>query len=102
MPYPTSSYLVMESWLKSHEDTARRVARAVTRALQLIHSNPQAVRDDLHKTYPSFDDALVEEIANSTQVKLSKDGRLSEATWQSINDILTSYDPKLKAVPYGE
>lgn len=101
LPYPTSSFLVMDSWLKSHEDTARRMARAVTRALQLIHTNPQAVRDDLHKTYPDFDESLVEEIADATQVKLSNDGKLTEATWQSINDILTGYDPNLKPVPYA-
>jgi NitT/TauT family transport system substrate-binding protein len=100
MPYPTSSFLVMDSWLKSHGDTARRMARAVTRALTLIHTDRQAVRDDLRKAYPSFDDALVEEITDAIQVKLSQDGKLTHATWQSINDILTGYDPNLKPVPF--
>jgi NitT/TauT family transport system substrate-binding protein len=100
MPYPTSSYLVMDDWLKTHGDEARRIARAVTRALALIHNDENAVREDIHKTYPNFDESLVDEIAKMTQVKLTKDGKLGHETWQNINDILTGYDPKLKPLPY--
>jgi hypothetical protein len=66
----------------------------------LIHTDMAAVREDIHTNYPDFDAALVEEVAQSTQVKLTKDGKLSTATWQNMNDILTSYDPKLKPVSY--
>ena len=102
VPYPTSSYIVTEAWLKKNPDTARGVARAIVRALDLIHSDPDAVRADLKKTYPHFDDAFVEQMVKVAQTKISKDGRLSEVAWQSVNDIIVSYDPTVKPVPYAD
>jgi NitT/TauT family transport system substrate-binding protein len=102
VPYPTSSYIVTEAWLKQNPDTARGVARAIVRALDLIHSDPDVVRADLKKTYPHFDDPFIEQMVKVAQTKISKDGRLSEVAWQSVNDIIISYDPTVKRVPYAE
>jgi len=98
----TSSYIVTDAWLRKNPEVARGVARAAVRALELIHTDHEAVRADLAKTYPQFDQAFVEQIVKETQAKLSKDGRLNESSWQSVNDIITSFDPKVKPVPYSE
>jgi NitT/TauT family transport system substrate-binding protein len=102
VPYPTSSYLVMDDWLKKNPETARGFARAIVRALQLVHSDPDAVRADLKKAYPQYDDAFIDQVIKLTQDKLSTDGRLSKTAWQSVNDILTGYNPKIKPVPYAD
>jgi len=102
LPYVTSSYIVTDAWLRKNPEVARGVARAAVRALELIHTDHEAVRADLAKTYPQFDQAFVEQIVKETQAKLSKDGRLNESSWQSVNDIITSFDPKVKPVPYSE
>jgi ABC-type nitrate/sulfonate/bicarbonate transport system substrate-binding protein len=93
---------VTEAWLKKNPDTARGVARGIVRALQLIHSDPEAVRADLKNTYPQFDDPFLDQMVKEVQAKLSKDGKLDEVSWQSVNDIIVSYDPTVKPVPYAD
>jgi ABC-type nitrate/sulfonate/bicarbonate transport system substrate-binding protein len=93
---------VTEAWLKKNPDTARGVARGIVRALQLIHTDAAVVRADLKNTYPQFDDAFLDQMVKEVQAKLSKDGRLNEVSWQSVNDIIVSYDPSVKPVPYAD
>jgi NitT/TauT family transport system substrate-binding protein len=102
VPYLTSSYVVTDDWLKKNPTTARGFARAVVRALELIHSDPDAVRGDLKQAYPQFDEPFTEQMVKLARRNLSNDGKLDETVWQSVNDILTKSDAELKPVPYAD
>jgi NitT/TauT family transport system substrate-binding protein len=102
VPYPTFSVLAMDAWLKKNPETARGVAKGLVRALQLIHSNPEVVREYLKRVYPKFEDGLVEELVVESERALSPDGRVTEEVWKSLNDILIGYNPQLKPVSLAD
>jgi NitT/TauT family transport system substrate-binding protein len=102
VPYLTNALVVTDDWLKKNPETARALARAAVRGLQLVHSDPAAVAADLKKTYPQFDDPFVADMVKLTQRNLSTDGKLTEVEWQSVNTIVTAFDPELKQVPLAD
>jgi NitT/TauT family transport system substrate-binding protein len=100
--YITGGTVVMQSWLQKHPDTARGIVRAYLRALDAVRTDPDDVRAYLKQAYPRFDDAFIGELMQVADRLLSKDGRLHEETWQATNDILKSFTPDLKPVPFKD
>jgi len=103
MPYPAQDLVVTESWLKKNPETARAVARAVLKALQLIQSDKAVLRAAVVKMFPKFTPQLVDTVTDSVAAGyLSKDGKMTEASYELLTKVMQIADPSLKKAPYKD
>jgi NitT/TauT family transport system substrate-binding protein len=101
--YPSLDLVAVASWLKTHDATAKAVARAVVKAEQLIQTDPTAIRAAIKEMFPQMQPAIAESVAQDvTAHGLSRDGKVSEVGYATMMTMLTMADPTVKPVPYKD
>ena len=101
MPYPAQDLVVTKTWLDKNPETARAVARAVYKALQLIQSDKAILRAAVVKMFPRFSPKLVDTVTDDVAAGyLSKDGKMSEESYELLVKVMQIADPSLKKAPY--
>jgi len=84
-------------------DLVRRMVRALTRANQwALKSGPEQVADALKPFMAKIDPELLLSGANSVLPALSPDGRTTERSFQTTQDILEQAGILKKRAPYAE
>jgi NitT/TauT family transport system substrate-binding protein len=88
--YPASVLYAKSDWLDRNPDTARRLARAMCRTLDWIHSHsPEEVMARLPESFRGQDPAVyVESLRNSMQM-FSPDGRMPSDGPEAVRKVLS-------------
>jgi NitT/TauT family transport system substrate-binding protein len=97
--FPSLGLLAEDRWLRANPDTARRLARAVTRGMQWVrdHSAEQ-VREMVPAAARTTDEADLQAIRQLQQV-LSSDGLMPPGATALIERFVAVSNPKLRAAP---
>jgi len=88
--YPGATLLATREWLQAHEDSGRRLARAIVRGLQFIQSHqPAEILDRLPAEYHTDPDT---DLATMRAFKplFSVDGRMVAATADTVRRVLST------------
>jgi NitT/TauT family transport system substrate-binding protein len=73
--YPASVLYAKSSWILENRETARKLARAITRTLRWMHDHsPREIADRTPKTFRGDDDGLYVEALTSSMPMFSPDG----------------------------
>ena len=103
LAYPSLDLVAVGGWLKSHDATAKAVARAVVKAEGLIQTDPTAIRAAMKEMFPSMAPEVAESVARDVTLHgLSHDGRAAEAGYDTMVKMLVMADPSVKPVPYKD
>jgi len=95
--FPSLGLLAEERWLQSNPDTARRLARAVTRAMHWVREHPaEQVRDMLPEAARMTAESDLHAIREMQKV-LSIDGLMPEGSTALIEKFVAVSNPKLRA-----
>lgn len=102
LPYPAQDLVVTDTWLKTHPEQAKKVARAVVKALQLIQQDKTVLYPAIKAMFHELnDDAIVARISDDLAAGyLSKDGVMTPESFNFLIDMMTVAEPKLKPVSY--
>src|SRR4051812_29631778 len=97
--FPSLGLLAEDRWLRANPDTARRLVRAVTRAMQWIRDHDaEQVRDmvpDALRTTPEADILAIRQL----QQVLSADGLMPVGSAEMIAKFVAASNPKFRAKP---
>lgn len=87
---PYAGIYTTGSYLKSNPDVAKDFAAAIVDALQYVHAHPDEVVSKVLKDYfPTTSDATLTEILNKVIIpQMPTDGRMTQAGWKNVNDVL--------------
>lgn len=103
MPYPAQDLVVTRTWLDKNPDTARAVARAVLKALKLIQSDKSILRAAVVQMFPKFSPSLVDTVTDDVAAGyLSKDGKMTEQSYELLVKVMQIADPTLHKAPYKD
>lgn len=103
MPYPALDLVAVDGWLKKNPDTAKAVARAVVKALKLIQSDKSVLRAAVVQMFPKFSPQLVDKVTDDVAAGyLSKDGKMTEASYELLTKVMQIADPSLHKAPYKD
>jgi NitT/TauT family transport system substrate-binding protein len=103
MPYPAQDIVVIDGWLKKNPKTARAVASAIVKALQMIQANKNVLHAAVKQMFPKFSPALVNEVTDDVAAGyLSKDGKLSESSFNLLMTVMKISEPSLHNIPYQD
>lgn len=103
MPYPAQDLVVTKSWLEKNPDAARAVARAVLKALELIQSDKAVLRAAVVQMFPKFSPQLVDTVTDDVAAGyLSKDGKMTEQSYELLVKVMQIADPTLHKAPYKD
>ncbi|MFG1185374.1 ABC transporter substrate-binding protein [Xanthobacter aminoxidans] len=104
LPYPAQDLIATDTWLKAHPEDARKVARAVVKALRLIQQDKTVLFPAIKSLFPEMkDDAMVAQLADDLAAGyLSKDGVMSPESFNFLMAMMTIAEPKLKPMPYAD
>jgi NitT/TauT family transport system substrate-binding protein len=95
---PTSGQAVVakKAWIDAHPEAAKGIARAVLKAEQLIQTDPAVVQQAVRKLFPERSDAYAKQLAAALPALISPDGRISDAGFLKMTEILRTIEPELK------
>ncbi|MEP9356699.1 ABC transporter substrate-binding protein [Xanthobacter sp. KR7-65] len=104
LPYPAQDLVVTDTWLKAHPEQARKVARAVVKALRLIQEDKTVLYPAIKALFPEVkDDAMVAQLADDLAAGyLSKNGVMTPESFDLLMSMMMIAEPKLKPVPYDD
>lgn len=104
LPYPAQDLVVTDTWLQSHPEQAKKISRAVVKALKLIQQDKTVLYPAIKVMFPELkDDALVAQIADDVAAGyLSKDGIMTRESFKFLMDMMMIAEPKLKPISYDE
>jgi NitT/TauT family transport system substrate-binding protein len=103
MPYPAQDLVVTKIWLEKNPAAARAVARAVLKALELIQSDKAVLRAAVVQMFPKFSPQLVDTVTDDVAAGyLSKDGKMTEQSYELLVKVMQIADPTLHKAPYKD
>jgi NitT/TauT family transport system substrate-binding protein len=102
MRYAALVVIGRQRWADANPALARGLVRAVTKATQLVQTDPAAAQRGMKGLYPHFSDEQVKEVAATAQGRLSKDGSVSEQAFNTMVEIVMESDASLKKFTQSE
>jgi NitT/TauT family transport system substrate-binding protein len=95
--YPSSVLYSKAEWVRTNNDTARKLARAILRTLQWMHTHsPQEIADQTPKSFRGEDDALYVEAVKNSMPMFSPDGLMDIAGAQAVRTLLAGSMEKVR------
>jgi NitT/TauT family transport system substrate-binding protein len=95
--YPGAVLYASADWIRANPDATRRLARAITRTLDWMHSHtPQQIAEKTPKTFRGDDDALYVEALTSSMPMFSPDGRMAADGAEAVHTLLAGSMDKVK------
>jgi NitT/TauT family transport system substrate-binding protein len=95
--YPASVLYSKGDWIRTHHDTAERLARAITRTLAWMQTHtPQEIADKTPKTFRGEDDALYVEALKASMPMFSPDGLMAADGAEVVRTLLASSMEKVR------
>ncbi|PYR09852.1 MAG: ABC transporter substrate-binding protein [Acidobacteria bacterium] len=96
--YPASVLYAQHEWLRSHAETTRRLASAIVRTLQWMHTHtPREIADRTPKSFRGEDEALYVEAVKSSMAMFSPDGVMDAAGAAAVHKLLAQSMDKVRA-----
>ncbi|GAA5160828.1 ABC transporter substrate-binding protein [Pseudonocardia eucalypti] len=94
--YPASALYSGSSWLTDNPETARKLARAIKRALDFIHSHSGAeVAAKMPPEYSAGDAAIYAQAIEAAKSAFSPDGRISPEGAEAVYGVLRQFTPEI-------
>jgi NitT/TauT family transport system substrate-binding protein len=95
--YPASVLYASGEWMRANHDTTERLARAITRTLEWMHSHsPQEIADKTPKNFRGEDDALYVEALKASMPMFSPDGRMPAEGTEVVRTLLAGSMEKVR------
>ncbi len=96
--YPGAVLYAKADWIRANHDATSRLARAITRTLEWMHSHsPQEIAEKTPKSFRGEDDALYVEALTSSMPMFSPDGSMAADGAEAVHTLLASSMEKVKA-----
>jgi NitT/TauT family transport system substrate-binding protein len=96
--YPGAVLYAKADWIRANHDATSRLARAITRTLEWMHSHsPQEIAAKTPKSFRGEDDALYVEALTSSMPMFSPDGSMAADGAEAVHTLLASSMEKVKA-----
>jgi NitT/TauT family transport system substrate-binding protein len=96
--YPSSVLYSKAEWLRANHDTTMKLARAILRTLQWMHTHsPQEIADKMPKSFRGEDDALYAEAVKNSMPMFSPDGLMDAAAAQAVRTLLAGSMEKVRS-----
>ena len=96
--YPASVLYAQHEWLRSHAETTRRLASAIVRTLQWMHTHtPREIADKTPKSFRGEDEALYVEAVKNSMAMFSPDGVMDAAGAAAVHKLLAQSMDKVRA-----
>ncbi|MCL2899527.1 ABC transporter substrate-binding protein [Brenneria tiliae] len=104
LAYPSQGLIVTDVWLEKNPQRAAALSRAITKALAIIHQDPQVLTRALKEMFPEVkDEALIRQIVTDvTSGYLSTDGVLSPASYATLGEIVRTVTPNENVSSYRD
>jgi NitT/TauT family transport system substrate-binding protein len=95
--YPSSVLYSKAEWVSGNHDTASKLAHAILRTLQWMHSHSaQEIADRTPKSFRGEDDALYVEAVKNSMPMFSPDGRMDAAGARAVRMLLAGSMEKVR------
>jgi NitT/TauT family transport system substrate-binding protein len=95
--YPAAVLYTNGEWMRSHRDTAARLARAIVRTLTWMHSHSaQEIADKTPKALRGEDDALYVEALKNSMTMFSTDGAMTAEGAAAVRTLLAASMDKVR------
>jgi NitT/TauT family transport system substrate-binding protein len=95
--YPSSVLYSKTEWVRANRDTTMKLARAILRTLQWMHTHsPQQIADKTPKSFRGDDDALYVEAVKNSMPMFSPDGLMDAAGAQAVRTLLAGSMEKVR------
>jgi len=91
-----------QEWVDKNPDLARRFVRAQKEASLLIQRDPKAATLGMKEIYATRPDDYIRKVVESTSRRLSKDGSISSAGFETMTDIVVTSDKTTAPIPQSE
>ena len=96
--YPSSVLYAKTEWIRANRDTTSKLARAILRTLQWMHTHsPQEIADKTPKTFRGEDDALYVDAVRNSMPMFSPDGAMDAKGAEAVRVLLAGSMEKVKA-----
>jgi len=98
--YPSSVLYSKAEWVRANRDTTSRLARAILRTLQWMHTHSaQEIAEKMPKTIRGEDDALYVDAVKNSMPMFSPDGAMDAKGAEAVLALLAGSMEKVKAAP---
>lgn len=95
--YPGAVLYASGDWMKTHRDTAARLARAIVRTLDWMHAHtPEDIAAKTPKSLRGEDDALYVEALGASMPMFSTDGRMTADGAAAVRTLLAGSMEKVR------
>lgn len=96
--YPSMTLYAKKTWLAEHGDTARKLAAAIRKADQYLHSaSAEEITSSLTKEAVGEDPERFKKVLAATIPYISTDGTIDGAGATAVSDVLSRTDPDIAA-----
>jgi NitT/TauT family transport system substrate-binding protein len=96
--YPASVLYASREWTDAHRETARRLARAITRTLRWMHAHtPDEIASRTPKAFRGEDEGLYVDAIRNSMPMFSPDGVMDAAGPQAVRALLEGSMEKVRA-----
>jgi NitT/TauT family transport system substrate-binding protein len=96
--YPASVLYAQHDWIRSNADTTARLARAIVKTLQWMHSHtPREIADKTPKSFKGEDDALYVDAVKNSMAMFSPDGTMDAAGAEAVHKLLAQSMDKVRS-----
>lgn len=97
-PYPAASIYVQESWLKTHRETAQKLANAYVKTLQFIATHSGAeITELMPKDYYVADQAAYIAALDTGKTMFTTDGVMPKDGPETVLKVLSGFEKGLQA-----
>lgn len=94
--YPAAVLYADAKWLKENPETARKLARAIKRALDFVHSHSGAeVAAKMPPEYSAGDAAVYAQAIDAAKSAFSPDGRIATDGAEAVYGVLRQFTPEI-------
>jgi NitT/TauT family transport system substrate-binding protein len=102
IPYPSLGLIARAGWLDRPASGGHAFTAAVVRAIEAIRADQSAAEAALRRQFPNFGPAEITELAQDLQRRLAPGGRMGEAEFRNLLDVLSISDPGLRPISLAE
>ncbi|MEJ3655490.1 ABC transporter substrate-binding protein [Actinomycetes bacterium KLBMP 9759] len=94
--YPAAVLYSDAAWLRDNPETARKLAKAIKRALDYVHSHSGAeIAAAMPPQYAAGDPAIYATAIENAKAAISPDGRIDVAGAQAVYGVLKQFNPEI-------
>jgi len=98
--YPAAVLYADAAWLEDNPETARKLARAIKRALDYVHSHSAAeIAAAMPPEYAAGDPEIYATAIDSAKAAFSPDGRIDMAGAEAVYGVLKQFTPEIASAP---